>query len=222
MEHQVCKVCLLNKELTSKNYTSGTNRRNGMIKSYWYKTCKICDRDRVLAKIQRYKVKNRKTLADKQKEYYQNNKESCANYHKIYYQNNKEYVKEKAKNSIYSRRKNDPLFKLKENISCNIRNCIAKNNQPLQKYLPYTIQELKTHLEKQFEPWMNWKNHGTYRLDIWDDTDSSTWTWQVDHIIPHSMFKYTSMEDQEFKECWKLSNLRPYSAKQNIIDGARL
>lgn len=30
------------------------------------------------------------------------------------------------------------------------------------------------------------------------------------------------MEDEEFKKCWALSNLRPYSAKQNIIDGARL
>jgi hypothetical protein len=29
------------------------------------------------------------------------------------------------------------------------------------------------------------------------------------------------MEDENFKKCWSLENLRPYSAKQNIIDGAR-
>lgn len=29
------------------------------------------------------------------------------------------------------------------------------------------------------------------------------------------------MEDDNFKRCWALENLRPYSAKQNIIDGAR-
>jgi hypothetical protein len=27
------------------------------------------------------------------------------------------------------------------------------------------------------------------------------------------------MDDENFKKCWALENLRPYSAKQNIIDG---
>jgi len=55
----------------------------------------------------------------------------------------------------------------------------------------------------------------------WNDNDSSTWNRQIDHIIPHSKFKYSSMSDKEFQECWALSNLRPYSAKQNIIKGNR-
>ena len=67
---------------------------------------------------------------------------------------------------------------------------------------------------------MNWNNHGTYNPKTWDDNDQSTWKWQLDHIIPHSTFKYTSFNDSEFKKCWALENLRPYSAKQNIIDGA--
>jgi len=62
------------------------------------------------------------------------------------------------------------------------------------------------------------KNWGIYSPDTWDDNDSTTWTWNIDHIIPHSTFKYISMEDQSFKECWSLTNLRPYSAKQNILD----
>lgn len=69
--------------------------------------------------------------------------------------------------------------------------------------------------------WMTWDNHGVYKLNEWDDSNSNTWNWNVDHIIPHSNFYYTSMEDQEFKDCWALSNLRPYSAKQNILDGDR-
>jgi hypothetical protein len=47
------------------------------------------------------------------------------------------------------------------------------------------------------------------------------WTWNIDHITTHSNFPYISMADQEFKACWALTNLRPYSAKQNIIDGCR-
>lgn len=28
------------------------------------------------------------------------------------------------------------------------------------------------------------------------------------------------MNEENFKKCWALSNLRPYSAKQNLLDGA--
>lgn len=81
------------------------------------------------------------------------------------------------------------------------------------------MEKLKRHLEGQFESWMTWDNHGRYDVKTWNDNDQNTWTWQIDHIIPHSKFHYTSMENQEFKDCWALSNLRPYSAKQNVIDG---
>ena len=67
---------------------------------------------------------------------------------------------------------------------------------------------------------MNWNNHGLYRKNIWDDNDPLTWTWQLDHIIPHSVLPYKSMEDENFKKAWALSNLRPLSAKQNLLDDA--
>lgn len=40
-------------------------------------------------------------------------------------------------------------------------------------------------------------------------------------IIPHSEFKYISMECEEFKRCWALKNLRPLSAKLNLLDGVK-
>jgi hypothetical protein len=67
---------------------------------------------------------------------------------------------------------------------------------------------------------MTWSNWGNYSRETWDDKDISTWTWQIDHIVPHSNFNYTSMEDENFRKCWALLNLRPLSAKQNNIDGA--
>ena len=66
---------------------------------------------------------------------------------------------------------------------------------------------------------MNWQNKGSYRVKTWDDNDQTTWKWQIDHIIPQSDLPYTSMEDDNFKKCWALENLRPLSAKQNIFDG---
>lgn len=35
------------------------------------------------------------------------------------------------------------------------------------------------------------------------------------------LFKQSSMEDEEFKECWALDNLRPLSAKQNLLKSDR-
>lgn len=68
---------------------------------------------------------------------------------------------------------------------------------------------------------MNWNNRGKYNYKKWNDNDLSTWTWQLDHIIPHANFHYTSMTDVDFKKCWALDNLRPVSAKENILKGAK-
>ena len=98
-------------------------------------------------------------------------------------------------------------------------NGFSKSGKSTTKYLQYSFEELKKYLEKQFEPWMTWDNHGRYNSEIWDNNDQSTWTWQLDHIIPQSNLQYNSMEDNNFKKCWALENLRPYSAKQNWLDG---
>ena len=95
----------------------------------------------------------------------------------------------------------------------------SKDKKSCIKYLPYTIDELKNHLELNFEPWMSWENYGKFNSKIWNDNDQSTWTWQIDHIIPQSKLLYTNMLDANFKKCWSLSNLRPLSSKQNFLDG---
>jgi hypothetical protein len=118
----------------------------------------------------------------------------------------------------------DIPFKLKKRISRNIWGILKKNNSNKNgiscvKYLTYTTNELKLHIENQFESWMRWDNWGRYDDKTWNDSDQSTWTWQLDHIIPQSDLPYTSMEDDNFKKCWSLNNLRPLSAKQNYLDG---
>lgn len=116
--------------------------------------------------------------------------------------------------------------KLRKNVSEHIRRALrnnqsSKNGSSCLKFLSYTIPELCAHLESLFEPWMNWKNRGQYRSKSWRDNDPSTWKWQLDHIIPQSWLPYSSMDDDNFKKCWSLENLRPYSAKQNTIDNNR-
>jgi len=153
--------------------------------------------------------------------------DSLKEYLRKYRKNNKESVAKNRRSYVNERRKLDPVFRLNGIISSVINKSLkkyntSKNGNSKSKFLPYTIQELKLHLEKQFESWMNWENQGIYDHRIWKDNDSSTWKWNIDHIIPRSDLPYASMEDENFKKCWSLENLRPYSAKQNIIDGANM
>jgi hypothetical protein len=170
-----------------------------------------------------YYVNNREIINNKNKQYWNENKTLLNGWQKQYYIDHKRdkskyYSHEKRRIRENNRLKTDPNFKLRKCINRMIKRRISKNGSIVNN-INYSFQDLREHLENQFEPWMNWSNWGTYSKLSWNDHDTSTWTWQIDHIIPHSTFKYTSMEDQAFKDCWKLSNLRPYSAKQNQLDG---
>ncbi len=131
---------------------------------------------------------------------------------------------EHQKNKI----KTDPIFGFKRNVSALVRNGLnsrgsSKLNKSFFKTIGYTPEQLMDHLMSHTdkELWMTEDNQGVYILELWKDDDPSTWVWHLDHIIPHSKFSYDSMNDPEFKKCWDLSNLRPYSAKKNIQDGNR-
>lgn len=159
---------------------------------------------------------------NKNNTYYVFNTDKIKKNSKDNYYKNKDRVKLKHKFYIRKRRKTNINFRLRSIISSRVlialkKNDLCKNNKSILKYLPYSIQELKDHLESQFEPWMNWENHRKYKIKEWDDGDTSTWKWQIDHIIPQSKLLYTSMEDDNFKKCWELDNLSPLSAKQNLL-----
>jgi hypothetical protein len=193
------------------------------------------NRNHILQQKKEYAQENKVELQVYHKEHYENNKSEILQDRQEYYKSHKDEIKQYQQENkpkirvqqnrrLQSRRANEPAFKIRDRVSSSIRlhlklNGSSKNGNSISEFLPYTIDELRYHLESLFESWMNWNNYGIYRLETWNDHDPSTWTWQIDHIIPHSQFNYVSMEDLAFKDCWALSNLRPYSAKQNIIDG---
>jgi superfamily II DNA helicase RecQ len=242
MDNLKCIKCEIEKEQTEDNfyYRKDTNK--------WKPVCKTCLSDKnkkiyannsedIKTRCNVYRDKNRKVINTKAKIY--NSKPDVKLRNKTYRQDNKVALrkKEKAwrlknpeKHKEIARKKSQkqnkkPMSKIKHHISWCVSKALIKQNtskanKSIINYLGYSIQELKEHLEKQFESWMTWDNYGVYKLSSWKDDDKSTWTWQIDHVIPHSTFKYISMKDGEFKKCWALENLRPYSAKQNVLDGA--
>ena len=174
----------------------------------------------------KYYAENKDKIIQSVHTYYDDNVDKICKQKKKYRQNNKETVSIANKKYRAQRRKNDPAYKLRADISKSIYNALkinngSKLNKSIMDYLPYTMQKLKDHLESQFEPWMTWDNWKRYDPQTWDDNDPSTWAWHIDHIIPQSHLSYSNMSDDNFQKCWALENLRPLSAKQNIKDGQR-
>lgn len=203
------KYCLLNKKVISSK--AKIYREHNLENSSKYR--------------KEYYCKNRSKLLAQKKEYNKANKEKVSLCHKAKIKKNPDKYKQLLSNRKRIRILNDSSYRLRLNFSSLFRQLVkskglSKRNS-IVKYMDYTIKELKEHLESRFESWMNWNNWGKYNCNEWNDNDLSTWRWQIDHIVPHSSFKYNSFEDEGFKECWSLNNLRPYNAKLNIIEGNR-
>lgn len=105
---------------------------------------------------------------------------------------------------------------------------LTKNSTSCMEFVSFaSISILWEHLETLFshpdnltpdgKVWMTKENRGCYNVAIWNDNDPTTWRWQLDHIVPQSLFDFSVPE--QIKKCWSLENLRPYSAKQNVLDG---
>jgi len=77
--------------------------------------------------------------------------------------------------------------------------------KPPENILGCSINSFQDWLYNQFDPEMNWLNHGCLM-------PNGPLTWQVDHIIPLS---YAGNQD-EFEMLWRSVNLRPMWARDNI------
>jgi ribosomal protein L19 len=212
LEFKACKICKVEKELSSQFFYKKPDNKTG----FEY-NCKLCAS--LIKKI--YREQNVEKGILQSKNYYQQNREKVL----ARTSKNNKINSLKVNKRKRDRLKRDNIYYLRDLVSRTIGNALRKTNNrkdgSIRKYLPYTMQELKEHLEKQFEPWMTWQNRGRYDANTWDDADITTWTWNIDHIVPQSKLPYSSMADENFQKCWALENLRPLSAKQNIIDGNR-
>ncbi len=201
-----CKKC------TSKYYCERLYTKNKSLYNCVTKICSSCKIEKEANSDNFHQRKGIKGL------YFVGRCKDCIRKYQNSYKNQRNH-------KMIDRRKTDIEFKLRQYISIYIGSALKNNNSIKNSscinYLDYTIDELKSYLESLFEPWMNWDNHGKYDLSNWNDQDKNTWKWNIDHIIPQSKLPYTSMNDENFKKCWSLENLRPYSAKENIKNGNR-
>lgn len=158
----------------------------------------------------KYREKNKDILNEYHKEWSKNHRKELREYHSEWRVENRKHVNEKTRLWYLNRRRTDPSFRLKCNTRTAVYTCLKERS--VAKYrstfqlLGYSIEELMVHLEKQFLEGMTWENYGE---------------WHVDHKKPMASFKFETVDDPEFKECWKLENLQPLWWDDNLSKGPR-
>src|SRR5262249_50136434 len=148
-----CRACVsaYNKEYQAKNKLSIKKQR----KQYYDD-----NRDVLLDAHRTYYAENAEALCAQKREYYEEHTEEILIRNRIYYENNKDDVLEYHREYHQIRKDTDPTYRLRKTFSTIIYYSLknkssTKNDSSCLTFLPYTMQELREHLEAQFESWMN-------------------------------------------------------------------
>lgn len=204
------------KLLNQKFYFTNKPCKYSHLCERWVSTgaCKTCheqqywkNKEARLKYSRDYYKTHKKEKALSTKKWSENNREKRNQYNKKWRNNNKEYLKIWKKK--YRKIKfQDPLFRLNNATSAAIWRCLKKDKNwtHWEDLVPFSLLELKSHLESKFEDWMTWENYGEWKKD--------KKTWQLDHIKPISLCK-------DFEEIWQLSNLQPLESIKNTRKGNR-
>ena len=169
-----------------------------------------------------YNINNKESISENKKTYYQENKSLILDKRKIYYQENKEKInkqrliyrennKEKILKGYADKQKRNlstPTGKLAHNIRAAIRRSLISSGYT-KKFkseiiLGCTISEFKTHIENQFEVWMNWDNKGLYN-------GNPNYGWDLDHKIPLS----SATNENEIIKLNHYTNIQPLCSYYN-------
>lgn len=111
-------------------------------------------------------------------------------------------IKQRIRRQITKARKRDGIADV-------MRSALVKDyrSPTIERVLGYAIADLRKHIERQFTQGMSWDAYRAGRIHI-------------DHIHPISSFDMS--DDEQFKACWELSNLRPMWAQDNLKKRARV
>ena len=184
-----------------------------------HRYCKVCRKDL----SSKYYLNNKEKIDTASKKYNRNNKKGNARRQREWYQRNRESMlamrqgndwKEYQATYKRERRRNDPTFRLLNNIRNGVWSCLkgrTKNSRTFS-YIDKSPEELMNYLEKQFTEGMSRENYGE---------------WHVDHIRPLASFEFDKYKEgsAEFEallgEAWHYTNLQPLWAADNISKGAK-
>lgn len=217
METKICSKCGVEKDINE--YAIDKSRRDGY--SYVCKTC-------IKINSNKWYINNKETHCNKVKEFYlkypEKNRQRGLNYRlkypeKVKERGKKNYLKDKNKIIQRTIKRHKLLYKtdLGFRILTDCRGMLSralngnhKNNRTM-KYFMCSVVELISHIEKKFQPGMNWHNRG-----------NGPGKWNIDHIIPCSFFQPYTSNEVEIYMCCRYQNLQPLWWEENSAKGDKV
>lgn len=188
-----CKKC---KNSNSKK----NNPKYHTTREKWNQECRADylkrNKEHISEYSKKYVRENKEIIKEKRKVWNKNNREKIKEYYKSYLPNYINSGKRKESNKKYQlKNKNNPQYKLRQNISSRIYDALKKNykKSKTSELLGCKIDFYKLYLESLFFPEMTWENYGKI--------------WEIDHIIPCSKFDLLDLESQ--KQCFNYMNTEP-------------
>jgi hypothetical protein len=183
---KICTICKFSKNLDL--FYRDRSKSDG-----YEPRCKTCTKEK--------SKKHRDSTTSYQKIWREKNKDKTKKY-------NKQYNKERREsgyrqNYIKGKLKTDVNFKLQKRLRDRIYSAlknVSKTGSGVRD-LGCSIEDLKIHIEKQFQPGMTWDN---WAID----------GWHIDHIRPLASFNLS--DRQEFLQACHYTNLQPLWAKDNL------
>lgn len=236
MEYSVCTKCGVKKELscfskrssTKLGHVSACKECSSKISADWYKK----NREDILEVHKKWKASNVEHHKEYNKKWKIENKEKISEQNKELYIKNRSLRKEQShrvyllkaeqviertnkwkkdnpdklkeiRKRVYLKARSSPKGLVDSSMSSSIRLSLKgnKKGQKWESLVGYTASDLVKHLQQQFSGDMDWNNYGK--------------VWEIDHIIPKSVFNYETPLDLDFKRCWSLMNLRPLYVSEN-------
>jgi len=198
LESRYCSYCETSHELTPEFWT-----RLG--KSRLPPHCKKQRSDY----NKQYREKNRDKLNKANQQWREDNREQHRALAMASYHRNKEHCIARMGAYRSARIKTDPAFKLGLNLRGRMYRALGGINKTGSgvRDLGCSLQELKQHLESQFEPGMTWENYGGNQGYSGDNT------WEVDHILPLANYQIT--DRGTYRRLAHYTNLRPLWSRDN-------
>ena len=206
MESKVCSKCGIEKEVCDfhkwKYGPDGYKRECKECRKLETKTYYSNNNEKVKLRVNKYRKSNLDKVKEVRTRIYERDRERILMVNKLYRENNREKRNEYTRN----RKSTDPIFKLKHLMNSRMR--IFMRSRNIQKHnktfdiIGCTPNELKEHIQTQFNNGMSWDNQGE---------------WHIDHIIPLSSGKN---EDEIIRLC-HYTNLQPLWAIDNMKKGSK-
>lgn len=122
---------------------------------------------------------------------------------------NRDHHRTTDRNWARNHRVASPQYKIAQNCRRRIREVVklqgAHKSAATFDLIGCTIEELRRHLEQQFQPDMSWDNYGRI---------SGVQCWEIDHRLPCDSFDLADATQQ--RACFNFQNLQPLWALDNM------